>query len=121
MLRTDRDALICDLAETYGIFDLHAVPLPLLATLACGLREDSRIMMRLSGRTVSSGMLLQAAMLDRLSVLVWSKTKDAQKGHNPPKSVLDTLLTEVKKAETGGFATAEDFEATRKRITSKRK
>ena len=43
MLAADRDALICDLAETYHVLDLTALPVPLLATLAAGLRGDSRI------------------------------------------------------------------------------
>lgn len=68
MLRTDRDALICDLAETYGIFDYRALPVPLLATLASGLREDSRIKMRLSGQTVTRTEMLLAAAVDGLSL-----------------------------------------------------
>ncbi len=35
------------MAETYGIFDLEAVPLQTAAVLAQGLRADSRIMSRL--------------------------------------------------------------------------
>lgn len=44
MIATDQDALICDMAETYGIFDLQALPVATLATLAVGLRENSRIL-----------------------------------------------------------------------------
>ena len=47
MLAVDRDALMCDLAETYGILDLYAHPAQLIATLATGLREDSRIYARM--------------------------------------------------------------------------
>ena len=43
MMAVNRDALICDLAETYGILDCQALPALLLATLSCGLRADSRI------------------------------------------------------------------------------
>ena len=34
---------MCDLAETYGVLDMDALPAHLVATLAAGLREDSRI------------------------------------------------------------------------------
>ena len=37
------DELTCDMAETYGIFDIKRVPVRLLATLAVGLRDDSRV------------------------------------------------------------------------------
>ncbi len=47
MLAVDRDALVCDLAETYGILDLYAHPAQLIATLAAGLRENSRIYERM--------------------------------------------------------------------------
>lgn len=48
MLSTDREAVICDMAETYGVFDYKTLPVPLLATLACGLRDNSRIKMRIA-------------------------------------------------------------------------
>ena len=51
MLRRHREALECDLAETYGLFDLRMLPARKLATLAMGLRESSRVMM---ARTPSS-------------------------------------------------------------------
>ena len=36
------DELTCDMAETYGVFDIKRVPVKLLATLAVGLRDDSQ-------------------------------------------------------------------------------
>lgn len=44
MVNFDEPALICDLAETYGIYDYRRLPLRTVAVLAVGLREDSRIM-----------------------------------------------------------------------------
>ena len=43
MIQTDEDALICDLAETYGIFDYRQLPADQVAVFAFGLRDDSRI------------------------------------------------------------------------------
>lgn len=118
MLAIDRDALICDLAETYGIFDYRALPASLLATLAVGLREDSRIKMRLSGGKVPRREILLAAAVDRLSLLVWGMTEDAQHGRNRPAFLLDVLLGEEKQSgDVVAFDAAEDFEAEWARIT----
>ena len=43
MIATDEDAMICDLAETYHVFDYRALPVKLLAVLCSGLRSDSRV------------------------------------------------------------------------------
>lgn len=92
MLATDRDALICDMAEAYGIYDLRALPVRTLAALAAGLRDDSRIKMKLSGTTVPTNTLLFARMTDILHLLLWAQTKDGQKNRNRPKSIVDALL-----------------------------
>ena len=70
MLSADREALLCDLAETYRIYDLRAVPVPTLAMLAAGLRDNSRIKTSLSGGRPPRSELLLAAAVDRLSLLV---------------------------------------------------
>lgn len=92
MIATDRDALVCDLAETYGILDMRGLSVSLLATLASGLREDSRIKRKLAGVTVTQDTLLLAMAVDRLNFLSWAKTEDARKGENRPKSVVEILL-----------------------------
>lgn len=118
MLRADRDAVICDLAETYGVLDYRALPVPLLAVLASGLREDSRIKIRLSGTKAARGEILLAAAVDRLSYMVWGMTEDARKGINRPSSVLDAMLGNAGETrETVGFATAEEYENEWERIT----
>lgn len=120
MLAADRDALVCDLAETYGVFDYRALPVSLLATLAAGLREDSRIKMRLSGSKVPRRDILLAAAVDRLSLLVWGMTEDAQKGRNRPDSLLDALMGVEQEKENGdvmSFDSADDFEAAWTSIT----
>lgn len=98
MIATDRDALICDLAETYGIFDIEALPATLLATLAVGLRENSRIKMRLSGEKIPRGELMLAAAVDRLSLLTWFMSEDGQNGANRPASIVDILLGETQQS-----------------------
>ena len=118
MLAADRPALICDMAETYGILDIYSVPAELLATFAVGLRGDSRIKMKLAGARVSPEILLIAGAVDRLSLLVWAQTEDARQGRNRPKSIVKALTGEDM-GDTDGilaFGSPEEFLAERERI-----
>lgn len=60
------DELTCDMAETYGVFDIKRVPVKLLATLAVGLREDSRVKMAKRGTLVNTQTVLLAKLIDVL-------------------------------------------------------
>ena len=112
MLKTDREALLCDLAETYKIYDLNAVPVPTLAILAAGLRDDSRIKMRLSACPAPRGEILLAAAVDRLSLLVWGMSEDAKRGANRPKSITAALMGEMDSSgDVIAYDTADDFNA----------
>lgn len=110
MIATDEDALICDLAETYGVFDYESLPVNLVATFACGLRDNARIRQKLRGEELDTETLLSAILIDRVTDL----------GHGlgiytkQPKSMVD-LLAE-KEAPVTGYDTAEDFMAARERI-----
>ena len=115
MVAADRQALICDMAETYGIFDLYAVPARLLATLAAGLRGDSRIKCKLAGVPVTPDILLLAAAVDRLSLLVWAKTKDGTAGKNRPDSIVKAL-TGQEKEEAETYRSPEAFDLAWARI-----
>lgn len=103
MIETDEDALICDFAETYNILDYRALPLNLAATLAVGLRADSRIMLKITGQKIDYNTVLSAAILDRLSFLAWTKTKDAEAGRNRPESVVSKLMEEPKENNVVAF------------------
>ena len=116
MLAVDRTALICDLAETYGILDYKVLPVETLAALSVGLRENSRIKMKLSGAKVKPDFLLLAAAVDRLSLLVWSKTKDAEKGRKRPKSLVEVLNGKKKESDVMAFNTAEEWEHAKAKI-----
>ncbi|MBR4291677.1 MAG: hypothetical protein IKT52_13735 [Oscillospiraceae bacterium] len=113
MLRLDRDAVICDLAETYGIFNYQALPVKLLATLVVGLREDSRIMRKISGVKISRGEMLLAAVVDRLSTITWMLSDSGTNGANRPRSVLDALLgvpVQMPPSDVEAYDTPEDYE-----------
>ena len=123
MLAADRDALICDMAETYHILDINALPIPLLATLAAGLRGDSRIRLAMSGESASTGELLQAAMVDRLTTLCWMQTRDGAKGRKRPPSIVKAISgkDDCKPNHTRPVAydSPADFERARARILAK--
>ncbi len=127
MIRTDRDALRCDLAETYHIFDFYGLPATTLAALSVGLREDSRIKKKLSGTKVDRDSLLLASAVDALNTLVWSKTKDAQHNRNRPKSIVNLIQgREDTNRETNtrkgvAFAPPEDFLQARAKLMEQRK
>lgn len=111
MIRLDEEALICDLAETYNIFDYKKLALNELAIFACGLRDDSRIKLKMSKNILSPNQFLLAGIQDRLSLLVYSKTKDAEKGKNYPKLILDSFENKI-----DSFSSGEDFMKERERI-----
>ena len=116
MIAADEDALICDFAETYHIYDFRSLPPIYAATLAIGLRETARIKIKLTGQRVSTDTMLQAASVDALNLLVWAKTKDGQAGRNRPNSIFLKLIGEEPQKELMTFDTVADFEETRKRI-----
>ena len=113
MYELDREALICDLAETYRIYDFKSLPLNKVAIFAKGLREDSRIRMKMLQSKFNVKESLLAGILDRLTLILYSKTKDAEKGKNYPKLLLDEA---EKKEDLQGFMSSEDFEKMKENI-----
>ena len=74
--------------------------------------------MRLAGMAVDQATLLQAAMVDQLSMMVWMQTADGAKGRNRPKSVMQALTSSPqKKDEIRVFASGKDFDEEWKRLT----
>ncbi|HHA7396129.1 TPA: DUF5361 domain-containing protein [Streptococcus pneumoniae] len=123
MIALDEDAFICDLAETYQIYDYKQLPLNQVAVFAYGLRDDSRIKQRMSDQIVPLETTLLASIVDRLSLSLWLKTKDGQKGVNRPASIAE-LLTKNNKEEGDErdylvFESGEDFENYRKALLAK--
>ena len=115
MIALDEDALICDFAETYQILNMKSIPVALAATLAIGLRDDSRIKLKINGLKVSVDTLLLARIADSTAINVYAKTKDAKTGKNPPKSMVDILM-ERNHDEYTKFENGDDFKAAWERI-----
>lgn len=120
MMREDEDALICDMAETYRIYDYRALPARLAATLAAGLGEDSRIRRKMNSNPMPTNLVLLAAIVDRLSILVWMQTVDGQKNRNRPRPLLAALYGGTEDdSNIQAFESGADFEAERKRLLKK--
>ena len=116
MIKLDEDALICDLAETYHIYDYRQLPATKVAVFSLGLRDNSRIKKKLSNQPIDFDRLLLAGISDKLSYLLWSKTKDGAKGRNKPKSILEMLTEPKKQSNQLAFDSGEEFKQMRARI-----
>lgn len=119
MMAVDEDALLCDFAQYYRIYDIEQLPPRTAAVLAFGLPEECRIRRVLAGQEFSLETMLLAGIYDRVNLLAYFKTKAALSGENPPKSVLAQMMGQ--KEDTGdtgvsGFESPEAFEEYRKRI-----
>ncbi len=123
MIALDDDALVCDLAETYQIYDYKQLPLTQVAVFAYGLRDDSRIKQIMSNQIVPLETTLLASIVDRLSLSLWLQTKDGQKGVNRPASIADQLIKRDKSENDEKdylvFESGEDFENYRKALLAK--
>lgn len=116
MLAVDKSAVVCDLCETYGVFCMHDYPPRLIAALACGLRVDSRIRMKIDGRTELSCQLMMASISDYLQVYLKSMSKDKELD-----LFTDKIFAEKKvKKKEKGFKTGADFDKWWKEKTKER-
>lgn len=110
MIKTDENALICDLAETYHIYDYRQLPLNAIAVFSVGLKNNSRIKMKMSNQPVDLDTLLLAGISDNLTFWLWSQSKDGQKGINRPDSLVEVITNnQPKEKNVIGFTSGEDF------------
>lgn len=115
MINRNSDALECDLAETYHIYDMRAFSPSRIAVFACGLGEKSRIVMELTGQTVPQDRLLLGSILDAQHTWLWMHSKP---GTDRPASVVDALLGRSGQTHTDleGFDSPDLFEKERARL-----
>ena len=120
MMRKNRDALECDLAETYNIYDMRALPARRVALFAVGLRDNSRIKMLLADSKFTFSEILLINIYDALNFELWTKTKDATKGKNKPESLYKKLMgindQAKKESKNMTFESAEEYEKIRKKL-----
>lgn len=113
MVSVDRDALLCDVAETYNIYDFRAVPVATLATLCVGLRDDSRIKMRMNGMNYISHGLLLASIADALNLIRYGLAGKTEK----PSLYTDIMVAKkYRQDEYARFSDGEAFERAKQKI-----
>lgn len=106
MLSVDRDALLCDLAETYHIYDLKELPIETLAALSFGLRENSRIKMKMTGMKYIPAEMLLAGICDNISMLRYNLL--ASEGDKLPPFYTDIIFGKEQEDKTP--FTADDLD-----------
>lgn len=105
--------MICDLAETYNIYDYRGLSPDYVAVLVFGLRDSSRVKMKLSNSYITLEQTMLAMQVDALRYLCWTKSKDAHKGRPyKEKSIVKVLNKEYEKDkdELEVFETIEEYE-----------
>lgn len=111
-INQDEEALICDLAEVYNIYDYRQMPPSYIAILAKGLDNDSRIKQSFTGLKVTEDYLLQSLIFDRLNLLLWMF--GSSKDNSEPVSLYEQLINKSKTSESkSGFESGEEFEERR--------
>ena len=101
MLALETDDFICDMAETYRVFDIRSIPLKLLATLANGLGANSRIRLKRDGLKAPWETVLMALLVDAFSPA-------------NSKSISESFLVKdnkkIQKSNSKVFGSIEEFE-----------
>ena len=120
MQKIDEDALICDYAETYHIYDYKGLPARYAAVLACGLGAETRIRQKEAGiETTVPAQVLQAQTLDVLRMILWALSGD--KKHKP--QLISEMLFSMPVKTQGDlniFADGEAFLKAREKIIKER-
>lgn len=114
MLSTDEDLFICDMAETYHILDYKALPVELLAVLASGLRENSRIKMKIAGINYIPPEVVLPQMADCLLLIL----KGLSGNKKVDRLMMDILYDKnLSKKPAEGFDSGADFDIAWKQLT----
>lgn len=119
MIDSDEDALYCDMAQYYHIYDLQALPLPAIARLAAGLPYDSRSYRKIVGVGLfSEETMLLARLYDELQIFM-RLFVEAHSGKRSGKyeslweMYKDSIKVKEKKNDTKAFSSIEEFERAR--------
>ena len=110
---------MCDLAEYYHIIDYKSLPAKQVAILLCGLRDDSRVKMKIMGKNYTYERLMQALIFDKLNWLCWSQSSDSRKNVNKPLSIAGILMNTEEENDIKSFSSISDFEKACRNITGK--
>ena len=110
----DKDALICDFAQYYSIYQFDKYEISYIAILACGLPEESRIKKKLRKIPYTLEETLLAAIVDHLAMQLYQHA--GKKSNRKPKSLLRMMMEKEDKSAVQSFNTVEAFESARRKI-----
>ena len=114
MIATDESALICDLAETYHIFNYKELPCNMVALFSVGLRNDSRIKMKMNHREYPLETDLMALIVDNLVIMNWRQSGETG---NRPQLIYNQLhRIENDNNDIITFNSSHDYEKKRKEL-----
>lgn len=86
------DELVCDFAEYYHIYDYRRLPARYAATLACGLRPDSRCYMAAYEVNINTQETLLAEICDILQKIAYQQVIISGGKQSKPESLLEKFL-----------------------------
>ena len=107
MISFDENAFICDMAEIYRIYDYRSLPVKLVATLAAGLRDNSRIKTKMAGLKGTGEEILLATIADRLGWIIYAFS--GGRGEQPELIAEHYYDKPKPKNEYMSFSTPEEF------------
>lgn len=88
---------------------MGSLPVDLVATLALGLRDDSRLKMALRGDIYTFEQIMMVRQFDALQIGNYLHSRDAQKGRNRPKSMFEAMMKASKRSDFQQFDNVEDL------------
>lgn len=116
-IHNDENALICDYAEYYHVYDFRRLPARYAAILASGLRAESRSVMAMSSQTIRPNTQLLINLVDELQIVMYQQRAVAGSKHNPkPTLIMDKIKEQQTKKKNEAFDTPEEFWKARERI-----
>ena len=96
--------MICDLAETYHIYDYHTVDPKTLTVLVQGLGPNTRLGQKIAGLKAPLDTILLAVLVDDINSVLNALSKHPKKY----KSIAEELIG--KPVKTDGFSTPQELE-----------
>lgn len=109
--------MVCDLAETYNIYNYEQLPVERVAVFVCGLRDNARVWQKLGKNNIDRELLV--LIYDKLNWIAWTNTEAAHNGEAPPPRLFDKLFNIEQQEpddETVKFDSPEDFKTAWERI-----
>ena len=111
-----KDALVCDFAQYYHLYDLECIDINLGATLACGLPSESRTIRKISGQIFPTEMILQMGILDVLRSIEHAYINVHSKRKVPKPQSIFKLMNKKDDKDIRAFRSGEEFEIEREKL-----